>query len=339
MAKVAVYSVRRFERATLEGAFRDAGVEPVFLDAGLDERTAGLAAGCVAACPFVNDACTEPSLRALAAQGVRLLALRSAGFNHVDVAAAERLGLCVARVPAYSPYAVAEHAVALLLAAVRRLHRALPRVRDHNFALDGLMGSDLHGKTVGVVGTGKIGAIFCRIMRGFGCRVLAVDPARDAALAAEGVEYVEPARLWRESDVIALHCPLTPATRHLVDDAALAQMRPGVVLVNTSRGAVVDTRAVIAALKAGRIGALALDVYEEEGDVFFRDLSEEALRDDVLARLLTFPNVLMTAHQAFFTREAVEAIARTTALNVASFAAGGAAGVPPANRVTADMVR
>lgn len=339
--KVAMFSTRAFEHSPFDAAMSLAGqgLELQYLDASLSEATAGAARGCAAACLFVNDKGDAPALRSLHAQGVRMLALRSAGFNHVDLAEAERLGLVVARVPAYSPHAVAEHAVALLLAVVRRLHRALPRVRDHNFALDGLMGFDLSGKTVGVVGTGKIGRIFARIMLGFGSRVIATDLAPDAELERLGVTYVEIDRLWRESDVIALHCPLTPATHHLVDAAALSRMKPGVVLVNTSRGGVVDTRAVIDALKRGRIGGLALDVYEEEGDVFFRDLSEFALADDVLARLLTFPNVVMTAHQAFFTREAMDAIAGTTIANLAAFARGGAAAIPAENRVSLAMVR
>lgn len=341
--QTAVFSTRPFERAFLESA-RGAvvggdSVELEFLEAGLSERTAGLAAGMPGVCLFVNDRAGAGVLEKLARGGTRLVALRSAGFNHVDLEAADRLGLTVCRVPAYSPHAVAEHAVALLLALNRRLHRAFGRVREHNFILDGLMGFDVHGKTVGVVGTGKIGACFCRIMLGFGCRVLAYDLKPDGELASAGVSYVDLERIWRESDVVAMHCPLTPQTKHLVGERAVELMKPGAVVVNTSRGAVVDTRAVIAGLKSGKLGGLALDVYEEEGDVFFRDLSDQVLEDDVLARLLTFPNVVMTAHQAFFTREAVEAIARTTMQNLAAFARGGAGAVPRENLVTAEKVR
>lgn len=329
--RVAVFSTKRFDREFLSRANEGHGHELVFLEAGLTEETAGLAEGFPAVCPFVNDVMSAAVLERLAAGGTRLLALRSAGFNHVDLAAAERHGMTVARVPAYSPHAVAEHAVALLLTLNRKTHRAVSRVREHNFSLDGLMGFDLVGKTVGVVGTGQIGEAFARIMLGFGCRVLASDPERNNALERAGVRYVEVDELFRESEVVSLHCPLTPQTRHLIDADALESMKPGVVIVNTSRGAVVDTRAVIAGLKRGKIGGLALDVYEEEGDVFFRDLSDAVLHDEVLARLLTFPNVIVTAHQAFFTREAVTAIAETTVANLTGFEKGA---VPEANLVS-----
>jgi D-lactate dehydrogenase len=253
--------------------------------------------------------------------GTSLIALRSAGFNHVDLEAADALGLVVARVPAYSPHAVAEHALALVLALNRKIFRAYNRVREGNFSLEGLLGFDLHGKTVGVIGTGKIGLIFARTMRGLGCRVLAFDPYPSAE--AEGVvEYVSRAALYAESDVISLHCPLTPETHHLIDDDAIEAMKPGVMLVNTSRGQLVDTRAVIEGLKRGRIGHLALDVYEEEEDLFFQDLSDRVIRDDVFSRLLTFPNVLITGHQGFFTEEAVTNIAETTLANVTAFETG-----------------
>ena len=282
-------------------------------------------------CAFANDDLGADTLAALHGQGVRLVALRSAGFNHVDLAAAESLGMTVARVPAYSPYAVAEHAVALALALNRKIHRAHNRVREGNFALDGLLGFDLHGRTAGVVGTGRIGAVAARILRGFGCRVLAADPAPDPALVADGVRYVPLERLLAESDLVTLHCPLTPETHHLIGAQALALMKPRAMLVNTSRGALVDTSALIAALKAERIGSVALDVYEEEADLFFSDLSDQAIQDDVFARLLTFPNVLVTGHQAFFTEDALRAIAETTLGNVAAFAETG--GVPAGNEV------
>jgi D-lactate dehydrogenase len=250
------------------------------------------------------------------------VALRAAGFNNVDLLAAERLGITVARVPAYSPESVAEHAVALILSLCRRIHRAYARVRDGNFSLQDLMGFDLHGRTVGIVGTGRIGHAFARIMAGLGCRLLAADPVENPACRDLGVAYVDLDGLLVESDVVSLHAPLTPQTHHLIDREAVARMKPGVMLVNTSRGALVDTAAVIEGLKDGRIGFLGLDVYEEEADLFFQDLSNVVIRDDVFTRLLTFPNVLITAHQAFFTEDAVRAIAETTLQNVTSFERG-----------------
>jgi D-lactate dehydrogenase len=255
--------------------------------------------------------------------GVRCVALRCAGYNNVDLEAAERLGMPVVHVPAYSPNAVAEHTLALILALNRQIPRAYNRVRDGNFALDGLVGFDLAGKTAGVVGTGRIGAIVARLLWHLRCRVLAVDPFRDDHLLELGVEYVDMDRLLAESDVITLNAPLTPETHHLVDAAAIAAMKPGVMLVNTGRGALIDTQAAIAGLKSGQIGSLALDVYEEEADLFFEDRSDEIIDDDVFSRLLTFPNVLITAHQAFLTREALGAIAETTLDNVASVVTGG----------------
>lgn len=329
--RIALFSAKPFDREFFDRANARHGHEIVYFEPGLDATTAGLAAGFACVCPFVNDRLDRPAIKALAAGGTRLFALRSAGFNHVDLAAATERGITVARVPAYSPHAVAEHAVGLLLTVNRKLHRAAARVREHNFALDGLMGFDLHGKTVGLVGTGRIGEAFARIMHGFGCAVIAADPKPDPELARLGVRYVGLDELLERSDVVSLHCPLTPETHHLISDDSLARMKPGVVILNTSRGAVLDTRAVIRALKAGRLGGLGIDVYEEEGDLFFRDLSDRALQDDVLARLLTFPNVVVTAHQGFFTREAMEAIAETTLSNATEFARGG---VPAANLVT-----
>ncbi len=332
--KFAIYSSKPYERPFLSAANEAAGHQIIYIDARLSAATAELARGVPAVSIFVGDDASAPVLRTLHAGGTRLLALRSAGFNHVDVAEAQRLGIVVARVPAYSPYSVAEHAVGLMLALNRKFHRAYARVREQNFALDGLMGFDMHGKTVGVVGTGTIGEVVCRILGGFGCRVLAFDPAKSPACEAIGVRYVPLEDLYAASDIITLHCPLMPATRHLINAAALAAMKPGAMLINTSRGAVVDTRALIAALKRGHLGSVGLDVYEEEGDLFFKDLSSEVIHDDVFVRLLTFPNVLITAHQGFFTREACEAIARTTIDNATSFERAGAPGVPEANRVT-----
>lgn len=321
--RIAVYSARSYDRQFLTQANADGRHALTFLDARLDASTAAAAAGAQAVCAFVNDHLDRAALEALHALGVRLVLLRSAGFNHVDLAAAAALGLAVARVPEYSPHAVAEHTVALILTLNRKIHRAHARVREGNFALEGLLGFDLHGSTVGVVGTGKIGGRFARIMSAFGCRILACDPQRDAEIDALGAEYVALPELLSASDIVSLHCPLTPSTRHLIDARALARMKPGAMLVNTSRGAVLDTRAVITSLKRGHLGGLGLDVYEEEADLFFRDLSDEVLQDDVFARLLTFPNVLITGHQGFFTAQAMSAIAQTTLDNADAFARDG----------------
>ncbi|MGD9692516.1 MAG: 2-hydroxyacid dehydrogenase [Phycisphaerales bacterium] len=332
--RTVVYSAKRFERPFFDAA--NAGRhEILFLEESLTARTATLAQGHTGVCLFVNDVGSGEVLRALAQGGARLIVLRSAGFNHVDVHAAEELGLTVARVPAYSPHAVAEHSVGLMLTLNRKFHRAYARVREQNFALDGLMGFDMQGKVVGVVGTGNIGEVVCRILLGFGCEVLACDPKERDEVRAMGVRYVALNELLGRADIVTLHCPLTPGTKHLIDDAALARMKPGAMLINTSRGAVVDSRAVIGALKQGRLGALGLDVYEEEGDLFFRDLSERVIDDDVFVRLMTFPNVLITAHQAFFTREAMTQIARTTIDNMTGFEG---AGVAPENLVTRALV-
>ncbi|MEM7489994.1 MAG: 2-hydroxyacid dehydrogenase [Pseudomonadota bacterium] len=322
--RMTVFSAKPYDERFLGPRAEAEGHALAFLEARLTPETARLADGAEAVCAFVNDDLGAATLEVLAEVGVRLVALRSAGFNHVDLAAAERLGLAVARVPAYSPNAVAEHAMALILTLNRRIHRAYARVREGNFELDGLMGVDLHCKTAGVVGTGQIGAVLARILRGFGCEVLAFDPHPDPALESAGVRYVDLPALFAASDVIALQCPLTPDTHHLIDDDAVAAMKPGVMIVNTSRGAVVDTRAVIRGLKSGHIGALALDVYEEEGGLFFEDLSDRIIPDDVFARLLTFPNVLITGHQGFFTREALDGIAEVTIGNLTAFADGGA---------------
>jgi len=321
--RIAIYSTRAYDRQFLEQANVGDAHELVFLESRLETATLATAAGAQAVCAFVNDQLDAPVLHGLHALGVRLLVLRCAGFNHVDLQAAADLGLAVGRVPEYSPHAVAEHTVALVLTLNRKIHRAYARVREGNFALEGLLGFDLHGRTVGVVGTGKIGLCFARIMAGFGCHVLAFDPQVNGEAQALGVNYVPLPELLARSDIVSLHCPLTPRTHHLIDAAALAQMKPGAMLVNTSRGAVIDTPATIVALKSGALGCLGLDVYEEEGDLFFRDLSGAAIRDDVFARLLTFPNVVVTGHQAFFTEDALRAIADTTFANVNAFAATG----------------
>jgi D-lactate dehydrogenase len=323
--RVAVFSTKPYDEQFLREANAQPGHELLFLEPRLSVDTATLAAGCDAVCAFVNDDLGAAVLTALAGHGVRLVALRSAGFNHVDLATAGRLGLAVARVPGYSPHAVAEHCVGLILALNRKIHRAFNRVRENNFALTGLLGFDLHGRTVGVIGTGKIGLCFTRIMKGFGCRVLAHDPHPSDEARAAGAEYVPLEALLAGSDIVTLHCPLTPDTHYLINEERIRQMRHGVMLINTSRGALVDTTAVIDGLKSGRIGYLGLDVYEEEADLFFEDLSDSMLHDDVFSRLITFPNVLVTGHQAFFTVEALRSIASTTVANLTAFESGGMA--------------
>ena len=330
--RVAVFSTKAYTRTFLEEANGEFGHELAFLESRLTGETAGLAAGYAAVCAFVNDTLDEAALTALARGGVRVVALRCAGFNNVDLAAAARLGLRVVRVPRYSPYAVAEHTVALILALNRKIDRAAARVREGNFALDGLLGFDLHGRTVGIVGTGEIGSVVARIMHGFGCHLLGCDLSPNAACVNLGMRYVSWDELLAQSDVITLHCPLLPATHHLFNAEAIMRVKRGAMLINTSRGALIDTRAVIAALKTGRIGYLGLDVYEEEADLFFEDLSNKVIQDDVFARLLTFPNVIVTGHQAFFTRDAMAEISRITLANLRDCATGR----PCANEVTVE---
>lgn len=316
--KLAVFNAKGYDRLYLKD---DGDWQLTFIEARLTEQSLALAAGFDAVCCFVNDELNEAVLKGLAQLGIGLVAMRCAGFNNVDIAAAERFSVAVCRVPDYSPYAVAEHAVALVLDLNRHIRRAYARVREQDYSLDGLLGFDLHGKTVGVVGGGKIGQAFLRIMNGFGCRTRVYDPEVSDSLAALA-EPVSLAQLWAESDIISLHCPLLEATHHLIDAGALAQMKPGVMLINTSRGGLIDTRAVIDALKSRHLGYLGLDVYEEEAGLFFNDLSDDILQDDLFARLLTFPNVVITGHQGFFTREALAEIARVTRQNLRAFAAG-----------------
>lgn len=333
--EVAVFSTKPYDRASLDESNRAAGSPHTifYFDGHLDAVTAKLAASAAAVCPFVNDIVDRRVLEQLGKQGCQLIALRGAGFNNVDLAAAHEFGIKVARVPAYSPWAIAEHTIALILALNRKIHRSYARVREGNFALEGLLGFDLHGRTVGIVGTGRIGLAFAQIVHGFGCEVLASDPVEHRELTALGGRYVGFDELLSSSDIVSLHCPLTPETHHLIDADAIGRMKRGVMLINTSRGAVVDARALIDGLKSGQIGYLGLDVYEEEGDLFFEDLSGQVLQDDIFARLLTFPNVLITGHQAFFTREALRAIAETTIANITAFAATGV----PLHEVTAEQ--
>ncbi len=331
--KVAIFSTKPYDRQFLLAANQAVGEphELVFFEPRLTAVTATLAAGFPAVCAFINDRLDRETLVAIAHQGTRYIALRSAGFNHVDLTAAADLGLTIARVPAYSPYAVAEHAVGLILMLNRKLYRAYNRVRDDNFALNGLLGFDLHGSTVGVVGTGKIGECFMQIMRGFGCQILAYDVRENPTCLELGARYVALPELLGQSDIVSLHCPLLPATHHLINPDTLAQLKPGAMLINTSRGGLIDTRAVIDALKSGQVGYFGTDVYEEEEDLFFEDWSDTIIHDETFQLLQSFPNVVITAHQAFFTRNALEAIATTTIRNLSDF--GGDR--PCANQVAA----
>jgi len=316
--KVAIFSAKKYDREFLSAA-NASRHELRFFEPHLHEETAGLATGFEAVCVFVNDQVNAAVLARLQSLGVRLVALRCSGHNNVDLAAATKRGVTVVRVPAYSPYAVAEHTIALMLALNRKLHRAYNRVREGNFSIDGLLGFDMHGKTVGVIGTGQIGTVVAQILTGLGCPTLAFDPIPNGTCRSLGARYVELNQLFAESDIITLHCPLTPGNKYMIDKAAIARIKPGVMLINTSRGALLDTVAVIEALKSGKIGYLGLDVYEEEEQIFFEDRSGLILSDDVFARLLTFPNVIITGHQAFFTREALLNIAATTIDNITGF--------------------
>jgi len=327
---LAVFDTKPYDRVFLDAANAAVAAgadgpvfQPRYLEVALGAATAPLAAGCAAVCGFVHDRFDAEALRVLAAGGTKLVALRCAGFNNVDLAAAARAGITVVRVPAYSPHAVAEHTLALILALDRKIHRAWNRVREGNFALDGLMGRELHGRTVGVVGTGEIGAVVAKILAaGFGARVLAHDPRENPAVTAVGGRYVPLPALLAESEIVTLHCPLTPDTRHLIRNERLALMRDGALLINTGRGALTDARDLVDALKSGKLGGVALDVYEEEDNLFGRDHSGEIIADDIFARLLTFPNVVITGHQAYFTEPALRAIAETTVDNVRRWARG-----------------
>ena len=318
--KIAFFSTKSYDREFFDkyGSTH----EIIYFEAPLNEQTTNLATGCNSVCVFVNDKLNAGVITALKKAGVQLIALRSAGFNNVDLAAAKANDIKVVRVPAYSPHAVAEHAVALILTLNRKTHKAYNRVREGNFSLERLTGFDLYGKTVGVIGTGKIGEAFCNIMIGFGCRVLAFDLIENKPLAVKGVEYLPLVDVFQQADIISLHCPLNEQTKHIINTQTIGMMKEGLMLINTSRGALVDTMAVIQALKTGRIGYLGLDVYEQEEKLFFNDLSENIIQDDVIMRLLSFPNVLITSHQGFFTEEALTQIAQTTLGNIDNFEAG-----------------
>jgi D-lactate dehydrogenase len=319
--KVLVYSARPYDKKFLEAANQKKH-ELHFIEARLEESTIGLARQYPSVCCFVDDILSKKVIKQLWDGGTRLVALRATGFNNVDLKAAEELGMTIMRVSRYSPYAVAEFTVGMMLALSRKIHRAYNRVREGNFLLDGLVGFELHGKTVGIVGTGKIGSVLARILHGFGCPLLAYDVTENPECIDLGVKYVPLKELLNSADIVSLHAPLTPETRHLINTENFSYMKPGAMLINTSRGALVDTRALIRTLKNGHLGAVGLDVYEEESHIFFQDLSDEIIPDDVIMRLLTFPNTLVTGHQAFFTEEALAIIAKTTIQNISDFAAG-----------------
>jgi D-lactate dehydrogenase len=323
--KIAFFDTHSFEKQAFDEVVKNTSYEFLFLQPRLSPVTAELAKGCDVVCCFANDKLDREVLAKLSQLGVKLIALRSAGYNHVDLGAAKEMRLLVVRVPNYSPYAVAEHAVALMLTLNRKIHRALQRVHELNFSLEGLVGFDMNGKTVGVIGTGNIGKVMTKIMNGFGCRLLLYDlkPDVDFAKSFSGsVKYVSLEELLKASDVITLHVPLTADTRHMIDADAIEMMKPKVLLINTGRGALIETKALIYALKHHLIGGAGLDVYEEEAAVFFEDHSNEGIDDDLLARLLTFPNVIMTSHQAFLTEEALHNIAQRTVDNIDEFARG-----------------
>lgn len=320
--RVAVFSTKDYDRESLAPVAAAARHELVWFEARLSPETLPLAAGFPAICAFVNDQLPAHVIGPLAEQGLKVIALRCAGFNNVDIDEAEQRGVAVVRVPAYSPHAVAEHTVGMMLSLNRRLHKAYNRVREGNFALDGLLGFDMHGRTVGVVGTGLIGFNVAKILHGFGCKLLGFDVQENPGCRDLGMQYVVLEDLLAKSDIVTLHCPLTSTTHRMIDAEAIGQMKHGAMLINTGRGALIDTHAVIQGLKKGQIGALGLDVYEEEAKLFFEDRSTEVIQDDLFMRLLTFPNVLITGHQAFFTREALQAIAETTCANLTSFERG-----------------
>ncbi|NLT10551.1 MAG: 2-hydroxyacid dehydrogenase [Ruminococcus sp.] len=320
--KVAFFDTKNYDIPGFEEYGKKNGMKFKFYETKLNEDTAALAKGCEAVCVFVNDTVDKNVIDKLCGLGIKIIALRCAGYNNVDIEYAKDK-IAVVRVPAYSPYAVAEHAMALLLTSIRRIHKAYIRTRDFNFSLNGLTGFDLHGKTVGVVGTGKIGRIFIDICRGFGMNVIAYDkfPAKDS-----GIEYAELEELFSRSDIISFHCPLTEETYHMVSKETIGQLKKGVVLLNTSRGALIDAEALVEGIKSRQIGAACLDVYEEEGDVFFNDFSGHIIADDILARLISMPNVIVTSHQAFLTEEALNNIAETTVANLVAFSKGEKSG-------------
>lgn len=321
--KIAFFNTKSYDKHAFEEENKGFGQNITYFELGLTKETVSVLNGFDAVCVFVNDKLDAELISSMKTAGIKLIALRSAGFNNVDLVAADVLGIKVVRVPAYSPNSIAEHAVGLVLTLARKIHKAYNRVRENNFSLEGLTGFELRGKVVGVIGTGKIGAAFAKIMHnGFGCTVIAYDPNPDHELEKSGVMYTSLEKIYSESDVISLHCPLNPATKHIINTKSFELMKPTVLIVNTGRGALIDTKAIIEALKKKQIGQLALDVYEYEDKLFFKDLSETVIEDDLIARLLTFPNVLITAHQAFLTDIALAQIAKITLENVQAFEKG-----------------
>jgi len=314
--KVAFFSAKDYDQKSFTAANQAYGHELTFFEPRLTPKTASLAAGFRAVCVFINDELGEETLQNIAASGTQLVALRCAGYNNVELDVAQSLGMRVVRVPAYSPYAVAEHAAGLIMMLNRKLYKAYNRIREDNFSLKGLLGFDLHGKTVGIVGTGRIGECFGRIMHGFGCKLLAYDVQENPYLVETGTQYVDLPVLLAQSDITSLHCPLLPATHHMIDQESLAQIKPGAMLINTSRGGLIDTQSAINALKSGQLGSLGIDVYEDEGSLFFQDLSDTVIQDDIFQLLKSFPNVVITAHQGFFTQEALNNISNTTLSNL-----------------------
>ncbi len=316
--KIAFFDAKEYDRTSFDAA-NDGTFEIRYFETKLRQGTVRLAEDCEVVCAFVNDTVNAPVLDALNQMGVKLLAMRCAGYNNIDLRHAQGK-MPVVRVPAYSPYAVAEHAMAMLLTSVRRIHKAYIRTRDFNFSLSGMTGFDLHGKTVGIVGTGKIGKVFADICRGFGMNIIAYDKYPSPGL---GIAYVSPEELWAQSDILSFHCPLTEENYHMVNRETIEKMKKGVILINTSRGALIDSEALLSGIKDRKIGGACLDVYEEESDVFFRDFSGHIVEDDTLSRLISMPNVIVTSHQAFLTREALENIAETTLGNILEFQKNG----------------
>jgi D-lactate dehydrogenase len=320
--KISFFSTQPYDKEFFNLYNDSFGYELEYFETHLNNQTASLVNNAIVVCVFVNDKVDANVIEKLAEKGVKIVALRCAGFNNVDLTAALRYNIRVCRVPAYSPEAVAEHAVAMILSLDRKIHKAYNRVREQNFSLNGLLGFDLHGKTIGVIGTGNIGKVFCKIISGFGCKILAFDMIANKDLETMGITFLPLIELLKQSDIISLHCPLNEQTKHIINAETIAMMKKGVMLINTSRGGLIDTSAVIAALKSGQIGYLGIDVYEQEENLFFRDLSSDIIADDTIQRLMSFPNVLVTAHQAFFTKEALTQITLTTLRNIDNIITG-----------------
>lgn len=333
MSKIAFFSTQPYDRKLFENASEKHDFE--FFETRLRAQTVNLTNGYDGVCVFVNDKLEEDVIRGISENGVKLIALRCAGFNNVDLKAAKKYNVKVLRVPAYSPEAVAEHALALMMTLARKTHKAYNRVRDSNFSLVNLTGFTIHGKTIGIIGTGQIGQAFCRIIAGMGAKIVAYDKYPSDAMKKLGVAYKEMDKVLQESDIISLHCPLTPETHHIINQETLRKMKKGAMLINTSRGKLVDTLSVIDALKSEHLGSLAIDVYEEEEKLFFRDLSEKIIRDDQISRLMIFPNVLITAHQGFFTQESLNQIKETTIKNFDDFENG----IESKNEVSCELLK